>query len=223
MGKIHKIASAVFNDLYSGLQGYSETLNISLEQLEDEVVETRLNLIKKYSLQNAIPAKDLMQSINCIELDCKSLDKCCVANEYDEVVAHFEIPQIVNDFGGDAIEYIGATNKQMKFKVYTSLNFKHHKYKTRGSKKPYVYIDTTPNENNMYDCYLFGAPMLERLSVRAIFKDERMLENFGCCQNDELDNMTWLDNEVKTTLLTKKFQFYRQYAAQPQPNNQVAK
>jgi hypothetical protein len=45
-----------------------------------------------------------------------------------------------------------------------------------------------------------------------------MLENFGCCTNDELDNMTWLDNEVKTTLLTKKFQFYRQYAVQPQPN-----
>jgi hypothetical protein len=50
MGKIHKMASAVFNDLYSGLQGYSETLNISLEQLEDEVVETRLNLLKKYSM-----------------------------------------------------------------------------------------------------------------------------------------------------------------------------
>ena len=217
------MASAIFNDLYSGLQGYSETLNISLEQLEDEVVETRLNLIKKYSMQNAIPAKDLMQSINCIELDCKSLDKCCDLGAYDEVVAHFEIPQTVNDFGGDAIEYIGATNKQLKFKVYTSLSFKHHRYKTRGAKKPYVYVDTTPNENNMYDCYVFNAPMLERVSVRAIFKDERMLENFGCCTNDELDNMTWLDNEVKTTLLTKKFQFYRQYAAQPQPNNQVAK
>lgn len=218
------MASAIFNDLVSGLQGYSETLNISIEQLEDEIVETRLNIIKKYSMQNAIPAKDLMQSINCIELDCKSLDKCCEANEYDEVVAHFEIPQIVNDFGGDAIEYIGATNKQMKFKVYTSLGFKNHKYKTRGSKRPYVYIDTTPNENNMYDGYVFGAPMLERLSVRAIFKDERLLENFGCCTNEELDNMTWLDNEVKQTLLAKKFQFYRQYyPQQQQPNNQVPK
>ena len=104
-----------------------------------------------------VPIKDLTHSINCIELDCKSLDKCVcsTSSEFDEVVAHFEIPQIINDFGGDAVQYIGATNKQMKFKVYTSLNFKNHKYKTRGANKPFVYIDTTPNENNRYDCYVF--------------------------------------------------------------------
>jgi hypothetical protein len=155
MGKIHKMASAIFNDVVGGLGGYSGTINMSLEQLEDEIVETRLNLIKKYSMQNALPTKDLMQSVNCIELDCASLDKCCTIGEYDDVVAHFELPQVVNDLGRESIEYIGATNKQLKFKVYTSLNFKNHKYKTRGASKPYVYIDTTPNKNNKYDCYVF--------------------------------------------------------------------
>lgn len=215
------MASAIFNDVVGGLGGYSGTINMSLEQLEDEIVETRLNLIKKYSMQNALPTKDLMQSVNCIELDCVSLDKCCTIGEYDDVVAHFELPQIVNDLGRESIEYIGATNKQLKFKVYTSLNFKNHKYKTRGANKPYVYIDTTPNKNNKYDCYVFQAPLLERISVKAIFKDERDLENYGCCDNADLDNMTWLDNEVKNTLILKKLQFYRQYAQQPLPNTQT--
>jgi hypothetical protein len=73
---IKQLSSAIFNDIVGGLAGYSETINISLEQLEDEVVETRLYLIKQYSLKNMLPVKDLMHSINCIELDCESLDKC---------------------------------------------------------------------------------------------------------------------------------------------------
>lgn len=226
---IKQLSSAIFNDIVGGLAGYSETINISLEQLEDEVVETRLYLIKQHSLKNMLPVKDLMHSINCIELDCKSLDKCPCnkGSQYDEKTLHFEIPQIINDFGGDAVEYIGATNKQLKFKVYTSLNFKNHKYKTRGANKPYVYIDTTPNQNNRYDCYVFNAPMLERLSVVAVFKDLRDLEQYmeeqGCCSYTETDNMTWLDAEIKQTLTAKKLQYYRQLYPQPQPNNQVPK
>lgn len=226
---IKQLSAAIYNDIVGGLAGYSENPNISLQQLEDEVVETRLYLIKQYSLKNMVPVKDLAHSINCIELDCKSLDKCpcSTGNEYDEIVLHFEIPQLLNDFGGDAVIYIGATNKQLKFKVYTSVNFKNHKYKTRGANRPYVYIDTTPNENNRYDCYVFQAPMLERLSVIAVFKDPRDLSEYmeeqGCCSYTESDNMTWLDAEIKQTLTAKKLQYYRQLYPQPQPNNQVPK
>ena len=106
-------------------------------------------------------------------MDCKSLDKCCEHDPDDELIAHFEIPQLVNDFGEQSIEFIGSTDKQIKFKVYTSPQFRFHKYKTRRKNKPFVYIDTTPNENNRYDGYVFNAPMLERITVIAIFKDPR--------------------------------------------------
>ena len=56
-------------------------------------------------MKNLIPKKDLYRSINCIETDCKSLDKCCHATPYDKIQLHFEIPQIVNDFGEAAIGY----------------------------------------------------------------------------------------------------------------------
>lgn len=45
--ELSKIASAVYNDLESGLSGFNANPNISLEQLEDECIETRLAVIKE--------------------------------------------------------------------------------------------------------------------------------------------------------------------------------
>ena len=222
MAKIHKIASAIYNDLQSGLAGYVATPTLSIEQLEDEVVEERLFVIKQYSLKNILPIKDLLMSLNCIPVDCKSLDKCC-EDSFSPPIAHFEIPQTVNDFGEEAIFYIGATDKSLKFKVYTNPSLlKQHKYKKRGKDKPYVYIDTTPNENNMYDGWIFNAPMLEVISVVGIFKDPRQIEDYACCLQD-LDNYNFIDTEVKKRLTEKKLRYYRQLAVTPSPNNQVAK
>jgi hypothetical protein len=36
----------------------------------------------------------------------------------------------------------------------------YHKYKKRRTPKPYVFIDVTPNENGMLDCFVFNAPLL---------------------------------------------------------------
>lgn len=218
---VSKVASAVFNDIVSGLAGYESTISLNLEQLEDEVVEERLAIIKKYSVQNLIPRKDLFYSLNCIDVDCKTLDKCCEHDPEDELVAHFEIPQIVNDFGEQAIEFIGSTDKQIKFKVYTSPQFRFHRYKTRRKNKPFVYIDTTPNENNRYDGYIFNAPMLERLTVIAIFKDPRQVEELSCCEFTEADNLSWIVTEVKQSLIQKKLKYYRQLYPQPQPTNLI--
>lgn len=221
MAKIHKIASAVYNDLQAGLAGFVATPTMSMQQLEDEVVEERLFIIKQYSLKNMLPIKDLLTSLNCIPVDCKSLDKCCEGS-YSPPIAHFEIPQTINDFGEEAIFYVGATDKQFKFKVYTNPSLlRAHKYKLRGKNKPYVYIDTTPNEHNMYDGYIFNAPLLERLTVIAAFKDPRQVEQFECCEYKDTDNFSWIDTEVKTSLLKKKFIYYRQGYVTPQPNNQV--
>lgn len=220
---VDKIASAIFNDVQGGLAGYEATINMSLEQLQDEVVEERLLVIKEYSLKNLIPIKDLMVSLNCIELDCKSLDKCCESlDDFSKPIAHFQIPQIVNDFGEDAIMYIGSTDKSVKFKVYTSpISYKYHKYKLRKSNKPFVFIDTTPNENNFYDGWVFNAPLLERISIIAVFKDPRQVAELACCNYTESDNYSFLATEVKKRLIEKKLRYYRQLYPPPVPNTQV--
>ena len=219
---ISKIASAAFNSIVSGLSGYEATLNIPLSQLEDECVETRLQILQKYAMINKLPLKDLYYSINCIELDCASLDACCEHDPDDELVAHFQIPQLFSSVGDESINWIGSTDKQIRFKVYTSAQFRFHKYKTRRSRKPFVYINTSPNGNNMYDCYVFNAPMLERISISAIFKDPRQLEAFACCSDElEKDNLSALAIEIKDTIVGKYIKYYRQLYPQPQPNTQI--
>lgn len=218
---VSKVASAAFNTISGGLQGFESTQNISIPQIEDEIVETRLNILQKYILAGKLPLKDLYYSINCIQLDCASLDKCCEHDPEDDLVAHFEIPQILVSAGEDAIGWAGSSDKQIKFKVYTSPSFRFHKYKMRGNKKPFIYIDPTPNKNNMYDGYVFNVPMLEQISVSAIFKDPRQLEDFSCCGDDlEKDNFSSLTTEIKDTLIKKYVTYYRQYQQPPVQNDQ---
>lgn len=219
--QVEKLASAIYNDIVSGLAGITSTPTISIEQLCDDVVDERLQIIKEYSLKNLLPVKDLLQSINCIDLDCKSLDKCCTP-DFSQPELHFEIPQLINDFGESSIAYIGSTDKRIPFKYYTTSVFKYHNDKMRGAKKPYVYIDTSPNQNNLYDGWVFNSPLLKRITVIGIFKDLRQLEGYTCC-SENLNNISFIDTEIKKRLTEKKLRYYRQFLQPPQPNNQVAR
>lgn len=219
---VEKLASAIYNDIVSGLAGINSNPTISMQQLEDDVIDERLQIIKEYSLKNLVPIKDLVMSINCIETDCKSLDKCpCNGPVYSTPQLHFEIPQIVNDLGCDSVEFIGSVDRQIQFKVYTTTAYQYHKHQRRGANKPFVYIETTPNENNMYDCWVYNVPLLKKLTVIAIFKDPRQLEGYACCAGDDLENYTFISTEIKKRLTEKKIRYYRQFLVQPQPNNQV--
>lgn len=212
---IEKLASAIYNDIVSGLRGYHSSLSISMEQIEDEIVETRLMLIKSNQLKGISYNKDLYVSINCIPIDCDvDLDRCQCGDLPicgGEKVAHFELPQFID------INYIGSTDRQIPFIYYTSPHtYRNHKYKKRGKNKPYVWIDTTPNKNNNYDCFVFNAPLLKQVSVSAIFKDPRKIDK--CCTGDE--TITPLDMEIKDTIVKQKVQYYRQLAAPLKPNTQ---
>jgi hypothetical protein len=51
--------------------------------------------------------------------------------------------------------------------------------------------------------------MLERLTVIAIFKDPRQVEELSCCEFTDADNMSWIVTEVKQSLIQKKLKYYR--------------
>lgn len=209
--QIQKLASAIRNDVVAGLRGYHTSLSMSMEQLEQDIVDERLQVIKEYALKGILPAKDLYLSINCIPIDCKSMDRCSCNKMLDwgsSPTMHFEIPQLLNGFGTSTIDYIGSADHQLPFVYYTSSTaFKYHKYRKRGKNKPYVWIDTTPNANGMNDCFVFNAPLLKSISITAIFKDPRQLEGYNCCSDD--NNMSFIDNEVKKRLTEKKIRYYR--------------
>ena len=221
---IEKLAAAIYNDVISGLAGITSTPAMSLQQLEDDVVDERLQIIKEYSLKNLIPRNDLLMGIHCIDIDCKSLDKCpCNKGPYSKPISHFELPQIVNDLASESVEYIGSIDRNIQFKVYTNTSWQYHKYLRRGSESPFVYIEPTPNENNMYDAWIFNAPLLKKVSVIAIFKDPRQLVQYDCCKGMEIDNYSFLSTEIKKRLTEKKLRYYRSFLAPPMPNNQIPK
>lgn len=219
-----KLASAIYNNVVSGLVGFSTTPTISLDQIEDEVVTERLQIIKEYALKNLVPREDLMMAINCIPVDCKSMDKCpCGKASYSKPVAHFEIPQLINGTPGGSVEFVGSVDRQIQFKVYDSTAFQYHKFLRRGATKPYVYIEPTPNENNKYDGWIFNAPLLEVISVIGIFKDPRQVAEYDCCATTELENFTFISTEIIKRLTEKYLRYYRGYLQQPQPNTQAPK
>lgn len=219
--QIEKLASAIYNDIVGGLRGYHTNMSISLEQLEQDIVDERLQVLKEYSLKGTLPTKDLYLSINCIPVKCKDIERCRCHSEDGTPTAYFEIPQIVNDYGSLSIDYIGSTDRQNPFIYYTSSTaYRYHKYRKRGKNKPYVWIDVTPNENGMYDCFVFNAPLLEQVSITAIFKDLRQLDNFSCCNELRDDNMTFINNEIKKRLTEKKIRYYKSMQSPILPNDQ---
>lgn len=231
---IRRLADSIINDIRSGLRGYHNNMSISEEQLEEEIVKTRLLILKEQMTKGLIPIQDLLLSINCIPVDCDSLSKCPCnkGNCGNDPVAHFQIPQILFDFGlKKSIYYIGSVNKTNSFIVYTkpiNIISNIQKYRKRGRNKSWVYIDVTPNKNGLLDCYIFNAPFLKQVSVTAIFKDLRQLEGFQCdCSNEQADKSTQMDNNlnyidqlVKDKLVKEKLYFYKQFSAPLLPNDQ---
>ena len=219
-----KLASAIINDVYSGLAGLHHNISISEEQLEDEIVAMRLQVIKEYQLKGILPLNDLLMAINCVPVDCKDLERCPICKPGVKTPnAHFEIPQLLNDFGASAIAYIGSVDRQNAFTVYVASDFtnQYQQYRKRGQNRPYVFIDPVPNEHNMYDGYIFNAPLLKMISIVAIFKDPRQLEDYGCCEGiEERENFSFIDNEVKNRLTELKVKYYRQLHMTNLPNTQ---
>ena len=225
---IDKLADAIINDIRGGLKGYHQNMSLSKEQLKEEIIQMRLSIIKEYQLKGILPIEDLLVSLNCIPVDCESLDKCrCSGMSCGKPTAHFQIPQVIFDFGlRNSIKYIGSSNKENSYLIYTqSLNkiLSYQKYRKRGKNKPWVYVDVTPNSEGLLDCYIFGAPLVKQITVIAIFKDPRQLDDFKCdCEEEnQIDNnMNFLDILIKDRLTQQKLRYYRQYAPSVLPNDQ---
>lgn len=207
--ELSKITSAIINDIYGGSAGLTANPSISYEQIEDEVVEKRITVIKELYHKNLLNKGDLSMSINCIPVDCKDPASCynCSNDEYDsnKRELHFEIPLLIDDLGSDSIVYVGSIDHNFPYTIYYSLdNARQHQYKRRGKDLPFVYINRTPNINNMHDCWIFNAPFIKRISVIGVFKDLRQLKQFNCCNNDEFLDFGTISDEVKNRVKRDK-------------------
>lgn len=224
---IEKLASQIRNDVVSGLRGYHQNLSMNIDQLQDEIVACRLSIINELYSKGIAPIDDLLMAINCVDVDCESLERCSCGkkSDGDTITAHFQIPQLVTTYGTQAIKYLGATDRQNKFTIITSLSeLQTIKYRRRGLTKPYVWIDLAPNAEGMLDCFLFNAPFVRQVSIVAVFKDPRQLNKYKCCNLDDLNgpdvNNSFIDQLIKDKLTKEKLYYYRQAAAPKLSNDQ---
>ena len=183
---VKQIASAVLSHIYDGLKGAVANIAVSQEQLEDEVVAERNTVLKEYLIKGAVSLNEMYSAIECVEVNCESMSKCCELSDVGQKAIHFEIPPILAMDGLPTVKFIGSIDRTVKYQVYTNNDYKYHKYRKRGADKPYVYLDTTINSNGMIDGYIFNAPLVKMISVVAIFLDPRQLVQFSCCGDEDI-------------------------------------
>lgn len=218
---IKQIASAVLSHIYDGLKGAVANIAVSQEQLEDEVVAERNTVLKEYLIKGAVSLNEMYNAIECVEVNCKSMSKCCELSDFGQKAIHFEIPPILAMDGLSTVKFIGSIDRKVKYQVYTNNDYKYHKYRKRGADKPYVYLDTTINSNGMIDGYIFNAPLVKMISVVAIFLDPRQLVQFSCCGDEDIvTDCGIISNDIIHRLSQKYMMWYRQGVLPPIPNTQ---
>lgn len=216
---LEQISAAVYNHTVDGLRGFTSTPKISMEQLEDEVVAEKNILLREYLLKGVLNLQELFLAIDCVEVDCDYMSKCCDLN-IGQKALHFEIPPIIYLNGIDTIKFIGSIDRSEKYKVYTDESYRYHKYKKRKPGSPYVYIDTAINKNGNMDGYIFNVPFVKYISVIALFQDPRKLLEINCCikDTDAILDCGILSDEIIRRLTEKYLRWHRSNIA-PVANN----
>lgn len=210
MGIYSKLASAIYNDIHAGLKGLVNEFTLSIEQIEDEIVNMRMKLIQEKLDNNISYKKQFVTGIKCIKVDCEPIDNCeCFENTLPTTpMPHFEIPVPFSDMYDLAITYIGTTDMEEEYTVFT--NFKKiraMKHRRVPIRKPYVFINPAPNKRGFLDGYIFNAPYVQQISIFAVFKDLRTFLDEYCCEIT--DNSESLNTDIQNAIVTQKIQAYQ--------------
>lgn len=222
-------ATAIINNVLSGLDDVNNNCPISQEQVEEEVILERAQVIKEYLAKQLILPEVLAQTIHGIDIDQKPLQKFTKGVLKGE--SHFEIPKLILDLQQDTVLFMGTPDRRDPYFVYLDMSWSYHEFRIRGSRMPYVYVDTTPNENDALDCYLFNAPAVEDITVTAIFQDPRepFYQNLRAAECDtvvtsfeEFNDHTFIANDVIRRLSEKYLRHFVQVQKPVKPNDQTA-
>ncbi len=220
---IEAISSAILNNVYTGLSGLNANIKVSIEQLQDEVVAERNQVMREFLLRGVLTLDELFLAINCIEVNCDYMSKCNCSLNVGERALHFEIPPIIYLNGVDTVRFVGSIDRKVKYNVYTDEAYRFHKHRRRGSDSPYVYIDTAINSNGNMDGYIFNVPFVKYISVIALFQDPRRLLEWDCCSENPESYLDCgiLSDEIIRRLTEKYIRWYRSFASPVTPNDQV--
>lgn len=222
---LSQMASAIRNHVVDGLDGIAST-SFSVDQLKDEILQVTAFVIVEFTAQGVIDASRLAQRIDGIRVECKDLSaNCHVASEVDAL--HFVIPNL-NRMVADPIIYLGAADGTIDFRVYFDRDYRFHKYRLATSKKPFAWVSSTPNTEDLYDVFLFNIGKyngFQFISMDAIFDnpyDIQKTEYYEQFSSAEFYAPMAVQSKVIDILTQKYVNYYRQLHSPMKPNTQQA-
>lgn len=218
-----EMASAVRNHVVDGLNGVSAT-SFSIEQLQDEIIQTTAAVIIKLTTQGLLDINKLTQRIDGIRIECKDLSANCSVTSAIEA-PHFLIPN-VNRASQEPIQFLGTIDGDLSFKIYYDRDYRYHKYRLATSRKPFAWVSTTPDADGMHDVFLFNMGRyneLKFISMDALFDNPYDLLKtpyFDQFTSAEFYAPSYVQKEVIDTLTQQYVNYYRQLHMSPKPNTQ---
>lgn len=220
---IEQLSSVIYNNVVSGIDGNHIDRKFSMAQIEDDIINERLSIIKEYSLKGLLPAADLMIKINCVELDDQPINRINEFEAFDGYyIKHFEIPQIAYVYDKESIGYAGTIDGRNSFSIYTDRHaWINHRNKRFLKQRSHVFIDMATNFNNKYDGWVISKDIIPEemlLSVIAIWKDPRDLIEYQCCKDEEICNWSFISTEIIKRMTEKYLRYYRMLYQQPTPS-----
>lgn len=211
------ITSAIKANLEAGLKT-TTNFNFNLEHLEYVVQAKRAEMIKQFETQGILEKRDLIQEINCIQLDCENLSLCCSEDTYDKAL-HFKIPNYIE------LVSVNIPSRTEQFKVYEDTMWNYNRFRDRRLvDRPYVII------RNSYDGkhgFLINPPTLniKFISVDIILENPMDVNLFDCCVLDKTYDKYPMPNWMVSQMIDQITANWASYMYRFQgykPNNQTS-
>ena len=220
----NEMASAIRTRVADGLSGNLNNQAFSIEQLLEEIDLQRADFAHKYAMTNKLDYKFLVQEIDILQIECRNMSEDCLISAPHADVPSIKIPKIMPIFGDESIQYLGLVNMQEAFATYYHPeDIRNHKVRIRTSRRPYAWVDTAPDENDMHTIYFFNLGPhngLKYVKLRAIFEHPTRVNLGPDAADIEYPAPLHMQNSIIDVITDKYIRYFRQLQVPPVPNQQ---
>lgn len=220
---LQEMASAIRNNVSGGLR---EVYNhsYSIPQLEDEIVQTRAQIVLENSEAGVLTPDYFMQRQDNLALDLVRFPYGGYSNSPDRVL-HVKIPRLAMTADNSSLSYFGPPDFSVDFKKYFDSTFNTHRYSRVINKRPYIFVDLAVDDDGNHDVYLFNVEGndLKKISIRGIFANPTaiMTDQGLFSEDQEFPAPPAIQEMIIDRLVGKYVEYYRKQNMGYQPNTQT--
>jgi hypothetical protein len=221
----NEMSSTIENNVSDALSGAILNRAISTEQIAAEMDLLREKLAFEQVKSGKIDLKYFMQSLPPQALVCRDFVRDCGSVKSGDSVPSIRIPKLMAMQNNSQLEYVGLANKQKRFTVYYDVDdISNHKFRLKTAHAPFVWVDLTPDNDDMIALYFFNMgeySTLKYVDVRGAFAKPTIVAPLDpMFEFKEYPAPGYIQSMIITTLTETYLRYYRQLNIPNQPNTQ---